>query len=112
MCELVVPIKSIGRGATVRHYPVENQRPPVEQFDLNSPSIKIQWRRGIYIRVYAKTNKRVRFEVEFDKDAIKLRPVSRGRVVTHFGQFIPALEVLNIKAADDGHTINLLAKYP
>lgn len=97
---LVDPLNALGHRLTTRSYPgglVETER------DNNCLSIRVRLRSGVILRVYAKTTRRIRFEIEHDliKNA---RPLPQQRHTTNDpGQL---LEWLDHLAEDASREVN------
>ncbi|MFY0598011.1 MAG: hypothetical protein JXQ85_16390 [Cognatishimia sp.] len=66
--ELSIPLQRLSERIKIRN---REFRRPDEEITFNSKSINIQLQNDLWLRVYAKTNRRVRFEVEFGRRAIR-----------------------------------------
>src|SRR5690606_28503415 len=75
--DLAPYLNLLGAEYSDRRYPAgyrETRR------DRNSPSVKVLLRPGVFLRLYAKTNRRVRFEITHDFRKERLRLASDVQV--------------------------------
>lgn len=103
VAELEPVLFQLGIEANTRFFPPSDAR-PTREASHNARQVTVRLRNGVWLKCYAKTTKRVRFEIVHD---VKLNRtlLNGGRNSTHLEDLWGWLEMLRSAAADDLNSV-------
>lgn len=102
-------VMRLGRNTQRRTYDVASSRTDV---DGNQVSIRAEFQTGGVLKVYAKTQRRVRFEVEHNGDYFQRIPRNFPRLQGHASGWVPLLGYLATQAAPVvNHLLQLIGEH-